>query len=29
VTPERPARYPPILAWDHLMEKHLASVAKH
>ena len=23
---ENPARYPDIKAWDHLMEKHLASV---
>lgn len=22
---EHPAKYPPILAWDHIMEKHLAS----
>lgn len=25
---DSPAKYPPILAWDHLMEKHLAST-KH
>lgn len=25
---ENPARYPDILAWDHLMEKHLASVGQ-
>lgn len=27
-SPDNPAKYPPILAWDHLMEKHLASTKK-
>lgn len=26
ITANNPAKYQPILAWDHLMEKHLASV---
>jgi len=27
-SPENPAKYPPILAWDHLISKHTASVEK-